>query len=193
MKHPAESVLALYAGGELRWPSRWQVRRHVARCMACRGDLEGFRAIRDGLLAAAPEAPAEVNWPRLAADMRANIRVGIAAAECVTGPPTASPAPTWRTAAALATITVLIFAGVWLQRANPPAPGGSAGVAPAPEGIVLEATPDGIRVRQGDAILALQHTEAHDVSHTVSARGTLGARFVDAETGYVTITHVYAE
>jgi hypothetical protein len=79
--------------------------------------------------------PAEVNWNRLAAEMRGNIRVGLAAGECV-GP--AEPEQTrlgWRIAATLAPITLVLLIGWWLQPSRP-----SLTAFPEAECIVLGAT-----------------------------------------------------
>jgi hypothetical protein len=57
----------------------------------------------------------------------------------------------------------------------------------------LGATPEGIEMRQGDSALAVMHAGAEDVRLTVAGSGAVRARYVDAETGNVTISHVYAE
>jgi hypothetical protein len=132
--------------------------------------------------------PAEVNWNRLAAEMRGNIRVGLAAGECV-GP--AEPEQTrlgWRIAATLAPITLVVLIGWWLQPSRP-----SLTALPEAEGIVLGATAGAIELRQGNRVLSLQHPVVGDVTYTVNVQGTLRARYVDSETGQVTINHVYAE
>lgn len=188
MTHPGDHRLGLYAGCELSLWDRFRIRRHLAGCARCRREAEAFRGARESLLAAAAETPTELNWARLAGEMRANIRVGLAAGECV-GPSVAgSTRSGWRTAIALVPVTLVVLAGVWLQRSQPVVPS-----APPADGMVLEATSQGIQLRQGGGVLAVQHPDARDVTCTVSAQGTLRARYVDSETGYVTISHVYAE
>jgi hypothetical protein len=188
MRHPAEVVLALYAGGELGLLERWRASGHIGRCADCRRSVEAFRAARESVRGSASAMPADVNWASLAAEIKANIRVGLAAGECV-GEVESLPARAgWKTAIALVPVTLVVLAGVWLQRSQPSNPASSR-----PEGIVLEATSQGIELRQGEGILAVRNTHASSVTYSVSAEGTLGARYVDSETGYVTIAHVYAE
>jgi len=81
MKHPNEATLALHAGGELGALARWKTGRHVSRCEQCRDEVEAFIGLREIVpdLAEIPEVP----WNRLAAEMKANIRLGLAAGECV--------------------------------------------------------------------------------------------------------------
>jgi anti-sigma factor ChrR (cupin superfamily) len=78
-KHPSEANLALLAGGELRGWRRWNVARHVAGCAECRREVAEFSSVREEVRVMA-EMP-EVSWSSLAAEMRANIRVGLEAGE----------------------------------------------------------------------------------------------------------------
>jgi hypothetical protein len=57
----------------------------------------------------------------------------------------------------------------------------------------LEATPQGIELRQGDRAFSVQHPDARDVTYSVSVEGALRARYIDSETEQVTIAHVYAQ
>lgn len=188
MKHPSETTLALYSGGDLGLLARSGVRRHLARCPRCRGEAAAFEGAREALAGAANEIPAEVNWRRLAAEMKANIHVGLAAGECV-GPETRAPSWLgWRAAATLVPVTLVLVLGWWLLPSRP-------GVTRVPEteGIVLEATAGGIELRQQGRSLALQHPGGGDVTYSANVEGTLRARYVDSETGQVTINNVYAQ
>src|ERR1700694_2046354 len=82
MKHPSEASLALFAGGDLGRLRRGNIERHMAACSECRHDISEFSALRTdaGVLAELPE----LSWDRLAAEMKANIRLGLEAGECVT-------------------------------------------------------------------------------------------------------------
>ena len=82
IKHPNESNLALFAGGELGSLRRWSIARHVAACAECRREVSEFSALRDEA-AELSELP-EVSWGSLTAEMKANIRLGLEAGECVT-------------------------------------------------------------------------------------------------------------
>lgn len=188
MKHPSETNLALLAGGELSLWTRWKLRRHLARCEQCRDEARRFRELRQQLVWSADEMPAEVNWSRLAPEMKANIHVGLAAGQCVgtaEGPPGRL---IWRTAFTVVPVALVLLIGWWLQPSRPRL----AAVPPA-EGIVLEATGEGIELREQGRVLSLQHPAAGDVTYIVNAQGTLRARYVDSETGQVTINNVYAQ
>ena len=190
MKHPSEASLALHAGGDLGFPARWLVARHVARCGACRDEMAALAATRRAA-SALGEVP-NLPWSRMAARMRANIRLGLEAGECVRETaPVALPIP-WlggaRAAVALAGVLVLIATALVLDRPVRRAP-----VARG-EGVLVQATADGIQVRDGARALSLLHAaRAYDVTYSVEAQGSMRARYVDPDTGYVTINHVYAQ
>src|SRR4051794_1056729 len=82
MKHPHESDLALFAGHDLGFLSEWRVSRHVARCEQCRASVDAFESARLEVTGLG-ELPPEIAWNRLASEMKANIRLGLAAGECV--------------------------------------------------------------------------------------------------------------
>jgi hypothetical protein len=184
MMHPDAAALALYAGAELEWLRRLRVAGHLRRCAACRREVERFREARTALRSLAGEEPAGLDWERLAAEMRANIHVGLAAGECV-GPEPVSRRARWRMAATAVPVAALLLASWLLQRPR-------LETGPPADAVVLEAASDGIALRQGEAVLKLQHPAGGDVTYTVNAQGVLRARFVDSETGYVTVNLVYA-
>jgi hypothetical protein len=185
MRHPEETILALHSSGDLGWFAAWKVERHVARCARCREEVESFRGVREVLpdLAALPE----VSWNRIAAEMRANIRLGLAAGECVGEIAEAVPSPLFgkaRAVLAFAGIFTLIVTGLVLERPTPSA---------TSRDTVAQAIDNGIQMRAGDQGFGLMHAGAHGVINTVSAEGTMGARYVDPQSGYVTMTKVYVE
>ena len=188
MKHPNEATLALHAGGDLGFFARWRTERHVAQCESCRDEIERFQGIRE-MLPDLAEIP-EIQWNRLAAEMKANIRLGLAAGECVRtseSSPRASRLFTGaRAAVALASIVTLVATGVMLQNMTP---------ARAEQPTVVQSTADGIQVGTGDQAFRLMNTgvSANNVTLSVGAQGSMGARYVDPKTGYVTINNVYAE
>jgi len=191
MKHPSEGTLALHAGGDLDWLAAWRTERHVAKCGDCRGRLAEFAGLRQVLpdLAETPEVP----WNRLAAEMRANIRLGLAAGECVGAARENDEAGDFgwltrgRAALAMASLLVLVYSGLILQRPAPEA------AALAPEGPLVQATENGIQVRAGDSAFRLMNAGAKAVTYSASADGSMGARYVDPQTGYVTINNVYVQ
>jgi len=89
MTHPDQTTLALYAGQDLGWFRHRRTQRHLARCRECRDEVQAFASARDNLVAL-NELPA-IPWNRLAIDMKANIRLGLAAGECVRGERMAGP------------------------------------------------------------------------------------------------------
>jgi anti-sigma factor RsiW len=184
MTHPSQATLSLLAGGDLGVLERWRTERHVEACETCRRAVDEFCEMRSAAAELA-ELP-DVAWNRLAAEMKANIRLGLEAGEIVGGTRERT-FPGRRILAAYAAAMLLVAAGLWLQRSTPP-----TDVQPA-DGIVLQATSAGIERKEGGQVLTLMNRRAGDVIQQVGAQGSLRARFVDAETGYVTINNVYAQ
>jgi hypothetical protein len=188
MRHPDEAILALFAGGETGPWARWKIARHIGRCPRCGGEVERFRGARERLRDACSEMPEEANWTRLAADMKANIRVGLAAGECVGAAEPETRWLNWRVAAVALPVAALVLAGVWMEMRRP-----APNLASWVDGAVVEGTATGIEFRRGDRMLSLQHPSAGDVSYLVNTQGTVRARYVDSETGQITIHNVYPE
>jgi hypothetical protein len=188
MKHPSQATLALHAGGDLGRLARWRTERHLADCGQCREHIAAFAGIRE-IAPELAEIP-DVAWNRLAAEMKANIRLGLAAGECVrTGeaPLRQSLFSGARAAVAVASVVALLVTGLMLEH---PIPRPAAGRI---DGIVVQTMPDGIQVREGGQALQLMHAGAKNVTYSVGAQGSMRARYVDPETGYVTINNVYVE
>ncbi len=189
MKHPNQATLALHAGGDLGFFARWRTERHVSQCDRCRDELDAFMATREIIpeLAEIPEIP----WNRMAAEMRANIRLGLEAGECVRGAePPLRETPVFtgmRAAVAMASIVALMVTGVILEHPIP-----APTVAVADDGMVVQSTGNGIQVRKGGQALGLMNHSQH-VTYSTDAQGSMRARYVDPDTGYVTINNVYAE
>ena len=197
MKHPVETDLALFAGRDLGLVSEWRVRRHVSRCERCRAGVEAFESLQ-AETAALGELPAEIGWNRLASEMKANIRLGLAAGECVAGHPGLAERPglAWfsgyQTMLAYAGVIVLVVAGLWLQRPAPPLAGSLENGR-----TVLAATQDGVELSEAGGSFGLQYGASRDVNrsvdYSVDTRGAMGARYVDTSTGYVTVVNMNLE
>jgi hypothetical protein len=193
MKHPSEATLALQAGGDLRFFARWRTERHLRRCPRCREEVEAFETARQvaGDLGEIPD----VHWNRLAAEMKANIRLGLAAGECVRPgerPLRETPLFTGiRAAVAMASVAALLVTGMVLER---PAP---VTTTYADDGLVVQATSHGIQVRKGGQELRLNNPDElkpeERVLYAPGVQGSMRARYVDPQSGYVTINNVYAE
>jgi hypothetical protein len=214
MRHPAETQLALFAGGDLgRW-ERWLVGRHVARCAGCEQDVQALRAASSQLHEVATELPTQLkkdlNWDRLAQEMTGNIRVGLAAGEAIARfdkPAAARPLRLrWNAALVIAAASVVFGIAFWtslppqqaehlmasLRRIRTERIGTPIrGAAAVQEEVVLEASSAGIEVKENGGTMSLMHPHSDGGTVSVSLQGSAGVRFVDADTGQVTTNKVY--
>ncbi|HLY20174.1 MAG TPA: hypothetical protein VKR61_23260 [Bryobacteraceae bacterium] len=188
MTHPSQTTLALYAGQDLGWFARRRTERHLAHCLECRMEVRKFASVSEEL-AGLNELPA-IPWNRLASEMKANIRVGLAAGECVRPEPAGGLAA-WvsgaRALAACGGVVALLAAGLFLERPTPAPPEMASGSA------VLRATADGIELNQGGQTLSLRHARSGNVTYSAGAQGSMRAGYVDADTGNVTINKLYVQ
>jgi hypothetical protein len=187
--HPDSATLALHAGGDLGWFQAWRTARHAARCGACRDEIAAYQGMREILpqLAEEPGVP----WDRLAREMRANIRLGLAAGECIREVETPAPRVPllngFRAAFVAGAALVLVVTGIVLERPTP-----SIMSANVP---VVQSTGEGVERRAGDHSFAFMHegVNTNRVTYSVGAQGTMGASYVDPQTNLVTMTKVYVE
>jgi hypothetical protein len=204
--HIPETVLALYVTRDLAlWRRAW-VRLHVNECDRCRRGVELYRADQARIREATRALPADLDWNRLASEMTANIRVGLAAGECVAPRPRKTAALGWRPAAVMAGLVALLAGAWWLN--TPPADTQALGRAirtvwngPArrmpnrldERGPVVEATASGIELHENGSTLGVSQGTARPLAVSVNVQGSASARYVDAETGQMTITSVYVQ
>lgn len=184
-KHPSETDLSLLAGGELsRW-RRWSVDRHIAECGACQETVAEFAALREQTsgMVRLPEVP----WDSMAAEMRANIRLGLEAGECVTEHSVRHLGFSLRGMAAYASLAMLLVVSFLIER---PAP--QVAELKADEAAVIETSVSGIQVKEGGGSLMLLNARARTVDYQASG-STMGARYIDSDTGQVTINNVYVQ
>jgi hypothetical protein len=207
-RHMKETDLALYASGDLSLWQRAMVRLHMRNCQSCSTVVEEFRADGRALRDAAGGLPDGVDWARLSAEMTANIRVGLAAGECVAprGHARKLIPSSWRPVAlaslVTATLAALLVGGWWL---NMPAQETQAlsramrsiwhgrSVMQEERGAVIEASSEGIELRKDGGALGVSQDAAKLVTVSVSTQGSASAHYVDQDTGQVTITSVYAQ
>jgi hypothetical protein len=185
MKHPNQAALALYAGGDLGFFARWRTDRHLAKCESCGEEVAAFQATRE-IVTDLTEIP-DIPWNRLAAEMRANIRLGLAAGECVRSETPLRERRVFtgvRAAVAMASIVTLAITGLVMEPRT--------GEKTADDHTVLQGIHNGIEVGGSGRAFRLMNTGATDVTLSVGAR-SIEARYVDPDTGQVTINNVYAE
>lgn len=199
MHHPSESDLALYAGNDLGRLARMRVDWHLRTCGKCQQEVTDFSSLRAETLRNTPEP--EVNWDRLAAEMKANIRLGLEAGKCI------APAPirhrshwplVWVGVATAAIMLVAAAGEIWFQRSSMPdtaAARTELATIPRLQDVVLEVKGSGIRMRDGEAVVNEFDTNSRgdsgDVAYTVNAQGGVGASYVDRDTGMVTVNNIY--
>ena len=201
MRHPEERRIALYAGGEAGWMERLSIGRHVAQCRSCRELAEAYRKDREAIRQEVLELPAHLNWDRLGAEMKANIRVGLAAGECVSVVRRKHRRIAWRPALAAAGLSVVLVSGWFLNFPAESRASLARGIerlwnrqGPVVEpGVSLEATRNGIQVSENGSALTMMHVGTTPAVVVVNTRGSLRARYVDEDTGQVTINNVYAQ
>jgi anti-sigma factor RsiW len=188
MRHPNQATLALHAGGDLGPIRSWRMARHLARCAECREEVAGYNEMRELLpeLASLPE----ISWNRMAAEIKANVRLGLEAGECVRAveaPLQRGSLTGWRAAVAFASVIVLVGGCLVLER---PAPQ----VVHAAE-TAVESTREGIDWQAGDdRMLGLMNGGAQKAVYTLDAQGSMGARYIDPVTGSITVNTVsYAQ
>lgn len=179
-RHPSESDLALFAGGDCGRFRSYTLRRHLATCGECQDTVASFSEVRSVLR---EHVGPELDWHQLSGDMGANIRLGLAAGECVREEPVKRWKP--QLAIGMAGVVLLAGAGFFLRNLLPHN-------ISAHEGTVLESTGAGVEVRtaSGRSMTLLNHGDVAG-SQTVTGQGAVRASYVDG--GTVTITSVYVE
>ena len=174
MSHPTKTRLALLEGGDLAFWRAIPLRMHVGRCEYCQMQMRGFHRTRQVLADAAQDLPPGLDWNRLAEEMTGNIRVGLAAGECVGDYRPRARIWNWRWTNALAAValTVVFAAGLWLN-------------LPTLERMVHREAP------AQTPSLQYAPADSSNVVVSVSAHGSSLARAIDDDTGQTTITEVY--
>lgn len=190
MKHPSETDLALLAGGDLGWVERWQIGRHLKGCDSCRNTFAGLQNASQELASEMSELPAGLRWERLATEMSANIRVGIEAGECVAPVRQAAARWDWRAAAIMATTSAVVIGAWFLNPAPHPVEHAMRSAK-----VEIRTTAAGLELNEnGNAMVLMSGSGSRSQRAIItSAPGNLRARYVDADTGQITINNVYSE
>lgn len=211
MKHPNPVQLALMAGNDLGPWDRWRVRRHVSRCASCSSEVQALRTVSEQVREVTAELPENLNWSQLAQEMTANVHVGLAAGEAIArfDKPSLSGRPRrlgWNAAMVVACATVIFGAAFWINLPRPqmehllsalgrvrPDRIGKLVQHPvaAAEDVMLSASSLSLDLSQNGRTMSLMHPHSDAVTVSVSMRGSMGVRYVDADTGQVTTNKVY--
>lgn len=204
MSHPNERRIALYACGDAGWMERLAMARHLAGCPDCRARAARFRADREMVRREAADLPPGLDWNRLAAEMTANIHLGLEAGECVSpAPQRKRPRMSWRPVFAAAGLSVILIAAMFLNFPPEQRESLSRGVSAlwsrpavpdaADPDVALASTRNGIEIRENGAALSIMNPGSVTPVVVASTGGSLRARYVDSDTGQVTITNVYVQ
>jgi hypothetical protein len=202
--HVSETDLALYATGDLPFWRGALVRLHVRQCDGCRALVQALRADREELRRWADDMPAGLEWDQLSAEMTANIRVGLAAGECVTPRERKVAAISWRPAAIAAGLVVLLTGAWWLniprtdtetigRALHNIATGQRVGSPQEDRGPVVGASSSGVELVENGGQMGIEQSGLVPVMFSVSTQGSASARYVDQDTGQVTITAAYVQ
>ena len=200
--HPSPEVLSLYCSSDLPLLDRFRIHRHLSRCEHCERQSAIFRASHAEFkrLAASETLTgfeAIADWARLEREMEGNIVVGLDASRCIEKKH-ASRSVFVNFAAAGGML--LLFVLGWVthvpaeqsSRLMTTLRGAFSGSrANEYQGPVLRSLPDGIVVGSRDSSLTILHPPTAVVS--ASGVSSVEARYVDDETGQVTITDVYGQ
>ncbi|MCS7041978.1 MAG: hypothetical protein N2036_03840 [Bryobacteraceae bacterium] len=190
-RHPKAEKLALYAGGDLPLAERVALALHLRFCAHCREEAGRFLRARQAFREEAAALPPGLDWGALEAEMRANIRLGVAAGAIVGGRPRRARSwePPWKPAFVVtATLAVVMAAGWMLERSRMPAPAAGPGGE-----VVLRSTPEGLAVEWSSNEAAVFGAGRTPVAAAVNWDGSARAPFLDDETGQVTIYNVAAQ
>ncbi len=174
LRHPEESDLALFAGGELGPLARWRIEGHLGRCDECRRQVSEFFELRSRVMDLA-ELP-QMDWAAMAARIERRAEL-----ERTRPRPMASWRPAWSAAVAL---LLLVGAGVYVTRQRL-----------TPDSAVLGASAGGVELRLGrDQVFTLTNTARKETQVNWRVSGAeASARYVDPDTGNITVTNVYSE
>lgn len=216
-QHPSDTLVALYATGDLDWRDRVTAAWHVRTCERCANLAQSFREDVAFRKLGADAMPLPANWDALAEEMSANIRLGLSASECirfvksgdvkprVNAKPIGAERPNWfwKPAAGIAAAMAMVVT-VWFSTMPPEqtrvftrvwnaAVHGQTG-SPEAMGMVLESSANGVEMRKGSRTsVKLLVSGRLPEQFSANLDGSMRAQYVDEESGQVTVTNVYTE
>ncbi|MBI3667243.1 MAG: zf-HC2 domain-containing protein [Acidobacteria bacterium] len=183
LRHPEETDLALFAGGELGPLARWRIEGHLSGCAACRQAVGEFFELRSRAMDLA-ELPA-LDWSQIAARIHRRVEQ-----ERESSRSSFRGLTLWRPAWSLAlALLVLLGSGAYVtyQRVLPGRAGSGA--------VQLDATADAVELRVGERqVLTLMNTAQNETQvHRRVSADAVSARYLDADTGNITVNNVYVQ
>jgi len=190
--HPAPEVLALYSRGDLDLWAMVRIGAHVHLCGECCKEVQEIRRAVTELKSDSLDLPAGLDWDEMAAEMRANIRLGLTAGAIVAEPNTPVSEPRaawpWQLGVVMASMTAVAVVS-WMLA--PPQNNSPTRATRTP--VFLDAQSEGLELQDQGSALTLLNPSKTAVTTTVSWDGGARASYVDSETGQVTIHHVSAQ
>lgn len=200
--HPSAQALALFATTtDLPWTKRVKVGHHVWHCAQCEEQVAAFRTARAQLREEARTSmltgfEAVADWPRFEREMLGNIAVGLDAGRCIDK--VGHRHLVWRGMLLTAGLTAVFVAG-WFthipseQNAHLMSSLRRVfGISdPQAAATVVKANREGIEVKTRGATLTFRHPTY--AVNSMSGASSVTSRYVDEDTGQVTITKVYAQ
>ncbi len=199
--HPATEVLALYSRGDLPPIPRFRLKAHLLECASCEHQVALFAASlaelkREAASQTLTAFEAIADWKVLEREMMGNIVVGLAAARCIEN---VGRKRAWFSRLAFgAGLTVLFVAG-WITHIPSEQTHHLAASLSRLVGLhqkagsidMVQATPNSIAVRSQGVTLSILHPPTAVVS--LSGNSSMEARYVDEESGQLTIASVYGQ
>jgi hypothetical protein len=192
--------LALYARRDLALRERLRVRWHVARCCDCEQQVLLFESAtgelkRQSQAETLTAFEAVADWNRLENEMLGNITVGLAAARCIQK---VGRKRAWVWRAAFAGGLAGLFAAGWVTHVPSESTdrllhalfGARRGLQADASSVVRTKT-EGIAVGSNGVELTILHPRTAVVS--LSGNTGLTARYIDEDSGQVTVTNVYGQ
>ncbi|HEX4164285.1 MAG TPA: zf-HC2 domain-containing protein [Bryobacteraceae bacterium] len=199
--HPSPEYLALYSRGDLPFFLQRRLRLHLAECAECERQVSQVTAAvtelkREAATETLTAFEAIADWNTLEREMIGNIVVGVSAARCIEK---VGRRRTWIPRLALGAGLCALFVAGWVthiprqQTEHLTASLSKLFGAREPVKLtnVIETTPNGIAVRSQGVTLTILHPGSAVISR--SGNSSVAARYVDEDTGQLTINNVYGQ
>ncbi len=199
--HPTAEVLALYSRGDLPALPRLRLKAHLLECTHCEHQVALFAASLSQLKREAASETltafeAIADWKVLEREMMGNIVVGVAAARCIDN---VGRKRVWFSRLAFAAGLSVLFVAGWITHIPSEQTHHLAASLARIVGVhqrsgpvnMVQATPNAIAVRSQGVTLSIMHPPTAVVS--LSGNSSMEARYVDEESGQLTIASVYGQ